>query len=297
MPHSDSSFEVTDYGGKRALVVKRWSSECDRLLQDEHLLVVLNQARGWAPEPLTFLAGRQIRSLAILAHTPLVGLESVLEIRGLERLSLDCEPTSEINLGRLQSLQHCWLSWSPHYQSIFTLHSLVSIGFSSYPHRDLSPLGQMRGLERISIKEGKLKTLFGLRALSSTLTYLELAGLPHLGSLDEIDHLDRLRCLRVDGCRKITSLQPLTSLTNLRTLTLSDLGDLDSLSPVQGLDQLEQLVFAESTNILDGDLSHISKLPSLREVIFQPRRHYTHFSLFGLTRPIRKPWRRPSVQV
>lgn len=285
-------YEIGDYGGSQALIIKEWSRECEDVLKDQQLLVVLNQARGWKARSVSFLAGLEIERLAILAHVPLEGLESVGQIRNLKMLSLNCEPKRKVSLDGLENLSDCWLSWSKHYESVFLLCSLKKLGFSDFPYRDLSKLIGLNDLEELRIKGGKLSSFYGIQAFSDTLMSLELCALRRIDRLDELEQLHKLERLRIDGCRKVKSILPLKNLTNLRSLTLSDLGELDSLTPIQRLIHLEDLVFAESTDFLDGDLSCLGSLPSLREVAFQPRSHYSHTNFLGLTRAIRKPWKR-----
>lgn len=285
------SYEIGEYGGRQSLIVKQWSEECEEVLKREQMLVVFNQARGWKPRSMSFLAGHQIEELAILAHVPIGGLDAVVHIRNLRTLSLACEAKSAVRLDQVEGLKECWLSWSKQYESVFQTTSLRKLGVSDYPFEDLSRLTGLINLEELAIKGGKLCSLAGVKVVSHSLNALELCGLSQLRQLDELDDLRKIEQLRIDGCKGITTIEPLRHLSNLRSLVLSDLGEIDSLKPVQQLHHLEELVFAESTNVLDGDLSFLESLPNLRDVVFQPRRHYSHTNFLGLTRLFRKPWK------
>jgi hypothetical protein len=95
-------YEVGEYGGAEALVVRQWSKGCEEELRAKQRLVVLNQARGWKPQSLSFLAGLEIEQLAVLAHVPIAGLVCVASIRNLRKLSLDCEPTETVPLDQVR---------------------------------------------------------------------------------------------------------------------------------------------------------------------------------------------------
>jgi len=68
----------------------------------------------------------------------------------------------------------------------------------------------------------------------------------------------------------------LSSLVNLGILHLNDDGILESLGPIALLANLREVLFYETTNIADGNLAMLKKLPQLEKVSFQNRRHYSH---------------------
>lgn len=55
-------------------------------------------------------------------------------------------------------------------------------------------------------------------------------------------------------------------------MKIDNCGDIESLKPIQHLKKLKELSFAESTNILDGDLSPCK---GIKSVGFMERKHYT----------------------
>ena len=72
------------------------------------------------------------------------------------------------------------------------------------------------------------------------------------------------------------SIDEIGRLTRLMRLFLNNIGPLASLAPLDQLTNLEWMTFDGSTNILDGDLSPLTRLPHLSRVAFQNRRHYSH---------------------
>jgi hypothetical protein len=76
--------------------------------------------------------------------------------------------------------------------------------------------------------------------------------------------------------RGFGSTRQLARLTKLKEVYLCDVGDIDTLAPLQKLRSLEVVFAWGNTNIRDGDLSVLTRLPRLKMVTFQNRRHYSH---------------------
>src|SRR5207253_3095243 len=102
------------------------------------------------------------------------------------------------------------------------------------------------------------------------------ANLKRLASLAGIEELANLEDLEIHTCRAIRSIKEIGSLRRLKGLALNNDGDIESLKPLNNLSGLESVLFYESTNILDGDLSPVLRQKALARVSFQNRRHYSH---------------------
>jgi hypothetical protein len=81
--------------------------------------------------------------------------------------------------------------------------------------------------------------------------------------------------LNIEACRAVGSIDEVGSLSRLRKFHLNNNGEIASLKPLKTLSALESVVFWESTNIRDGDLSILVQ-KNLSRVSFQNRRHYSH---------------------
>lgn len=97
-----------------------------------------------------------------------------------------------------------------------------------------------------------------------------------LTSIEEIEKLTQLEELEIKNCTKIGTIDAVKKLKNLRKLWLIDCKDIQSLKPIVSLQKLVSLLFYGSTNITDGDLAPLTKIDNLRDVAFQPRKHYSH---------------------
>jgi hypothetical protein len=133
----------------------------------------------------------------------------------------------------------------------------------------------LSNLESLAILNAPIADLQGLRALTK-LRSLRLSGLRCLKSLSGVEELANLEELEVHTCRAIRSIDEIRSLTHLKKLHLNNGGKIESLKPLAELTQLESVLFYESTDIVDGDLSPLLRLNNLARVSFQNRRHYSH---------------------
>jgi Leucine-rich repeat (LRR) protein len=108
------------------------------------------------------------------------------------------------------------------------------------------------------------------------LTFLRLGNLTRLTSLSGIEALTELEELEVQTCPRISSIEPIGVLKNLRTLYLDNDGRIESLKPLNDLHDLEKVLFYESTDIVDGDLSPLMRQSQLSRVSSKDRPHYSH---------------------
>ena len=88
--------------------------------------------------------------------------------------------------------------------------------------------------------------------------------------------LKALTYLGIENCRNLSDLEALGRITSIQKLDLGNLGGLPSLSFVAKLRHLKELSFWDSTNVLDGKLEMLLKLPDLKGVGFKNRKHYSH---------------------
>ncbi len=140
---------------------------------------------------------------------------------------------------------------------------------------DLSELANITRLEWLTLTQTSITSLAGLETLED-LRYFEIAYASKLESLDAfaIGQME-LRELEIKNAKKISSYEPLAALRRLRRLKLSACAPIPNLDWTNGLNQLDFLSFVE-TNVEDGDLSPLLRLPKLRYVGTMDKKHYNY---------------------
>lgn len=262
--------------GKRAVATSAWAQQTtDYLLRNGIKELELNAAKGWKGSDLSFLAKLPaLNSLKIIDfQISSVGpIHSLRELRHLE-VSTYCQ--TEIKFSAFPQLQECALEWRSGARSLFDCLTLKRLFVNRYDGRDAKPFAQLASLESLAILNAPLENIQGLGSLGNLRT-LRLANLKRLTSLTGVEHLENLEELDVNTCRAIGSIEQLSALSRLKSLNLNNVGAVESLKPLEHLSNLESVVFYESTNILDGDLSPLLDRKRLTRVSFQDRRHYSH---------------------
>jgi Leucine-rich repeat (LRR) protein len=262
--------------GKRAIAGSAWSEEMtDYLLDNEIVELELNHAKGWKGTDLSFLAKLpHLKSLTIVdvAIPSVDPIHLLHELRSLEVMTY-CK--TAIRFSAFPRLEECSLEWRPKAFSLFDCLTLKKLFVNSYKGKDLTLFGNLVNLESLAILNSPVKNLQGLRALKN-LRSLRLGNIRGLTSLEGIEDLVNLEELNIQGCRSIGAIDEIASLSRLRRLLLNDDGVIESLKPLDRLKFLEMIIFYESTNIVDGDLSPLLRQENLSRVSFQNRRHYSH---------------------
>jgi len=222
--------------GRSLVVTGRWSRQTeDALAHGKADGLVLNYARRFRESNLEFLAPHwRVRRLDVLDRK-ILDLEPVGRLGGsLEDLSVQADPRAKLDLRGL-----------PHLRSIAGEWELIR------------------------------PTLDGVESLQSVITWrFDEADLHASRNHSDVAGLTSLRELKFEDCPSIAVLDDVEQLVNLRFLSFSDCGDVASLGPVRGLDSLEEFYAWGSTQIVDGDLSPLPRLPRLREIRMRDRHGY-----------------------
>jgi hypothetical protein len=182
-----------------------------------------------------------------------------------------------VDLSRLPRLAQVYIDpYTKDFDSVFNSISVCDLTLQKFSTPDLSAFSNLPNLEKLSIWGGSEATnLSGLGGCKK-LSHLELKWMTRLVSPHGIErcpltgfHLDTVS-------KKFVIGDTFQSLGMLRELTLANCRQIPSLSFLGSLPRLERFFFYENTDVVDGDLSHILIHPSLRQVSFKDRKHYSH---------------------
>jgi hypothetical protein len=264
--------------GVDLVVTGGWSSDAEACLFDGRADgLVLNYARGYREQSLSFLKGLPVRRLHVLARTvtdlsPMYGLAD-----RLVSLRVQSDPRATIELERLPQLRTLSATWQQVRDSIMFAQRLERLFLLSYTERDLTPLTSVSSLVSVVMKDyPAVESLDGVEDLP---LLIEL-GVHLAKKLEDITALTRsasavLETLQLPACRNVTDIRPVASIAALRFFELSDAGDVPTVAPLAGLSLLERLYLYGSTKVVNGDLGPIAGLPRLRDFRMQSRREYS----------------------
>jgi hypothetical protein len=263
--------------GPRMIMKGPWSAAAlDAAQAAEIKELELNYAKGWKGEELGFL--RQLAGLEALEITDRTtnDVAVVNEVESLRRLKIFTYCKTELRFSQFPRLEECVLEWRPKAASLFEHRGIKKLFINKWNRgRDLTDFSGMTQLESLRLySPTRLESLAGVESLSR-LTWFELAMATRLTSLAGIESLTNLEHLELHTCRKIRDISLVAALRRLRAFYLLNCGEIESIEPLRGLQDLEEFLFYESTNVLDGDLSPLQALPKLRSVAFMERPHYS----------------------
>lgn len=201
---------------------------------------------------------------------PLDGLSNLRGLR-LETpgtgLDFGCFPELEVFVG----------DWHADNSNLSRCQELRQIRTWKFKPRskDLSDLAGVTRLEQLEITQSDLTSLAGVEALED-LRYLEVAYVPKLESLAALSKCGAgIRELDITNARNIRNYKPIASIEKLRRLRISYSAPMKNLKWTAGMNDLDFFSFVD-TNVENGDLSPLLKLPKLRYVGSMNKRHHSH---------------------
>lgn len=195
-------------------------------------------------------------------------------LENLRGLSLET-PGGGIDFAWFPELEVYVGGWHPAHRNLSRCQELRRLQIRGFnpKTRDLSPLAGITRLEMLQITQTNIESLAGLETLED-LRYLDVAYAPKLEALEPLPSGgEGLRELSFSNAKKIRSYEPLGSLGRLRRLKLTACTPMASLAWTAGMDRLDFFSFVE-TDVADGDLSPLLKLPMLRYAGTLDRKHY-----------------------
>lgn len=269
---------VLEHGvyGPRITITGPWTPSIAEYMWREGVReLYLNHARGWSDTTLDFLEiVPELIAFSILDFT-IKDVTPIHQLTALRSLEVSTYCNTKVNFRRFPELERCAFYWRSGSESLFECSTLRSLFLHRYGGSSSELFGQLAGLQELAIANCSLREVEHLATLSD-LKFLGLYNLKKLTSLRGLGELEQLETLEVNGCKVIGRIDELAALVHLRRLQLNDDGAIASLKPLRSATALEEILFYESTNIRDGDLTPLMSLPRLQRISFQNRRHYSH---------------------
>jgi Leucine-rich repeat (LRR) protein len=228
---------------------------------------------GWEGSDVSFLAELpELKSVEIYSWS-LRDASVIGSLRELRAVGLECDLRVSIALASLPKLEVFKGRWKAALASLFQCHGLKRLNVVNWPNSDLTVLADMTGLTELLLSSRKLSSLEGVAKLGA-LEWLDVDRCPSLSSLEPIRACRMLRHLEVTSCKGFRDIEPVGALKHLQVIHLDDDGEIETLAPLQTCLELEHVSFFGTTQIKDGAISVLERLPKLRTLVFAPRRAY-----------------------
>lgn len=267
--------KIAKIEGMPALVVLSggWRPEYMDVIRSEGLEALSIRVPG---DDLTFLREMPDLRGLVLNAWDVRDLSVLEELERLETLTLNTprQPRLRLDFAAFPGLRSLSLYWNAGFESLFASRQLDRLFVFGPPDPNLERFGSLASLSRLELSEGRrLKETRGIEHLGA-LTFLGLYLQSGLEALTDLGQARGLQELAIDGCKKLAAIDEVAGLASLTYLKLANCGEIASLQPIAELRHLERFFAWESTNVTDGDLSVLMRLPRLREVAMMSRRHY-----------------------
>jgi Leucine-rich repeat (LRR) protein len=272
----DKKYEITigEYG-LHLCMFSAWSESIEKKAKRKKISELeLNHAKGWPRgSDLSFLENlTQLKYFELLDHW-VSDVSVINKLSELKELNITSNCNNVIDCSNFPHLERIGLEWFSNAKSLFDCVTLKRVFINCCDIKDLSVFSKLQNLEYLSLKSPKIASIGNVNTLTK-LKFLGIYNIPILSSLEGVEQFPNLEMLEVERCRKISNITPVKALKKLQRLMIANCGKIDSLKPAAELTELREVFFHESTNILDGDLMVLKKLPHLKDVSFQERRHY-----------------------
>jgi hypothetical protein len=199
-------------------------------------------------------------------------LDGLANLRGLKISTA----IGGVDFSCFPELEVFWGDWHPDNRGIARCHELRRLNISHYnpPSRDLAEFAGLVRLEDLGLVQTNIASLAGIEALEDVRS-LDIAYAPKLESLAALANHASLREIDFETVKQIQSYEPLAKIPCLRRLLLFKCASMPDLQWIAGLQHLDFFTFVE-TNVTDGDLSPLLKLPRLRVAGTLGKKHYSH---------------------
>lgn len=265
-------------GRKRMTIEGGWNDKYLDIIKEKNITALnFNVSLGWRGQDFSFLQsiiGRGIKQIDIIIGES-TGLEVIGELTELCSLKIVAYTKSAIDFSHLTNLRRVALDWWPGANSIFDLECLEVLGLYDCRLKNLERIASFPNLKKLDIRNSSFRDL-GFIDTNNQLDVFWLRANRSIVSFEPLTAMKNLQRLMVDECRGLSNIEFVQDFERLEHFDFSACGAIPTIRPACQVKTLKALGFFGSTNIIDGDLSCLTKLPKLAMLGFASRKHYTH---------------------
>ena len=282
------------YGDSKTLYIRgEWSRSIDSVIEHERINHVVIEE--WKERTVAVLHRYSGLITRLWITCEIKDVTAISDLVNLVDLYLST-PAASITFSNLKNLQILGLEDQAIPDNLSSCLSLKKLTLISVCNNDLSAVSGLRNLTELVIRESNLKSLKGveqnvllrclvlaqmpldsLNSISSlgNLQEIHLVRLSKLRSLHPLEQLKSLSQLNISSCKNIMDYRLLSKCISLKQLSFENMA-IPDIAFIKSLASLEVFKLLERSNVVDGDLSPLLKLPRLTDVFFNNRRHYSH---------------------
>jgi len=262
------------YGYDVVVVTSKWSEEIKEYIKDNKIKgLYLNDARGWEGDNIEFLKELPELEYFKIIDYSIEDVSPVHYLKNIRILKIYTYCNTELNFLEFPYLEDCGFEWRTRAKTIFKCKGLKKLFINCYKGKDSKVFSNLKNLEELKLYTCPLPDIEGFGELRK-LRHLDIAYFRKLTSLKGIEKLTEMKILELNTCRKIRRIDEIRYLKKLEELSLINMGEIESLKPIEGLENLRAVIFYDDTNIVDGDLTPLTRLKKLESVAFMDRKHY-----------------------
>jgi len=264
------------YYGPRAVLQGGWSSECAEIMKQNNCVELeLNQGKGWRGTSIGFVSElSNIKSFDLFDFN-IKDISAIQTMSGLRHLGITAFTNSSIDFSIFDQLESLEVEWRKTFYASTQIKGLKDLFLNKYPANDIDGVCCLKNLRNLTILNASIHTLEEIEK-ARKLTHLRIGNLKKIDTLKGLGSLFDLKRINIHTCKGLSHIEEVQSLVHLEQLSLNNCGKIASLQPIGNKKNLSHIVFYESTNIEDGDLSILFSLSNLKKISFQDRKHYTH---------------------
>jgi hypothetical protein len=267
--------ESEDDLGQCLVLTAPWHNEFAELMLSQGITVLrLSSSAGWKEHDISFVANLDFLTGIEVYSWNVKDVSPIFQNTGLRYVGIQCDISYIADFKTLKNLEICKLTWRPKVIGLETCVKLRHLNISDYPNEDLINLASLIRLERLQISSSKLISLNGIESMS-LLKVFDAAICRKLTDISSLAACTALEVMEFHSCKQFSELPKNICTDNLREVTLVDCGKVKSLSPLVNCKNLRKLRFIGDTSILDGNLDFLLKHPSIRDVWYAKKSHYS----------------------
>ena len=252
-----------------------WRNEFSQIMSSQGLSVLrLSSSAGWKDRDISFIVGLKFLVGVEVYSWDVKDVTPIFQNTGLRYVGIQSEFSSVANFQALKDLEVCKIFWRPKVSGLECCTNLRHLNIVNYPNENLTSITSLTKLERLQVSSRKILSLRGIESLSR-LKIFDAANCPKLSDISWLMNCTALETIEFESCRQISEIPKALRLNDLQEVSLVDCGKIETLITLANCKNLRKLRFVGDTFIIDGELDFLLAHPSVRDVWYANRSHYS----------------------